>query len=184
MLPLIILGAAVGAIGITGYKLARECSCCLERFKWTHNCLSCDNVICSKCGTEMSALALDSKVTRGAGFACPGSCTEKILLQDKENIEKDSVMQEQRRRRLDRISKVRLVSVNFGGTQKPQCAAPLETGWYKEKHLAEDAARREAVDIYDVDTIWYVKTISENFPGTSPNGRPYHYRQWKVMGEV
>lgn len=183
MLPLIIIGA-IGAIGVTGYKFARECSCCLERFKWTNNCLSCDDVICGKCGTEMTALNLDGKSVRSAGIACPGACTEKIKQKDKEHIEKDDAIQDQRRKRLNRISKVRLVSVNFGGTQTPKHGMPIETGWYDEKHLAEDAARSKAVDIYDVDTIWYVKTISESFPGTSPKGRPYHYRQWQVMGEV
>jgi hypothetical protein len=183
VLPLII-AAAVGTIGFTGYKLVRECSCCLERFKWTHNCLCCDDVICGNCGTEMAVLNLDGKVVRAAGVTCPGSCTDKIKQQDKENIEKDDAKQEKRRLRLERISKVRLVSVNFGGVQKPKHGQSLETGWHSEKHYAEEAARRIAVDDYDVDTVWYVKTISESFPGTSPNGRPYHYRQWKVSGEV
>ena len=183
MLPIIIAGA-VGAIGLAGYKLVRECSCCRERFKWTQNCLCCGDVICGRCGTEMLELTRGGIKFRSSGAACPGSCTDTIKQRDKENIEKYDADQERQRRRLERISKVRLVSVNFGGPHKPTRGEALETDWHIEKHFAEEAARRIAVDVHDADTIWYVKTISEKFPGTSQNGRPYYYRQWKVTGEV
>jgi len=183
VLPLLIVGA-LGAIGIAGYKLSRECSCCKERLKWTHNCLCCEQDICSKCGTEMSVLVRDGTRLRVAGFTCPGVCTDKVKRRDRDSIEKHDAEQERLRKRLDRISKVRLVSVNFSGPQKPITGVLIETGWHTEKHIAEEAARQMAVDGYDADTVWYVKTISEKFPGTSPKGRPYYYRQWKVTGEV
>lgn len=183
VLPLFIAGA-LGVICLTGFSLARECSCCKKRLKWTHSCLCCEKITCSECGTEMSELFRGGTQLRARGFACSEICKGRVKRQDRDNIEKHDAELERLRKRADRISKVRLVSVNFSGPQKPVKGVRIETGWHTEKHIAEESAREKAVDLYDTDTVWYVKTISEKFPGTSPKGRPYYYRQWMVTGEV
>ncbi|WP_163033628.1 hypothetical protein [Pseudomonas viridiflava] len=99
-------------------------------------------------------------------------------------VAKYEAEQERRRKRLERISRVRLVSVNYGGQQKPEYGIRIETGWYSEKSDAEEAARTIAVDSHDVDVVWYVNVTSQKSQGLSPNGRTYYYREWQVVGKV
>lgn len=181
--PQILVGA-IAAAGYLGYKLARQCSVCHKRLKWTHSCIKCDNVVCGGCGTEFEALFRNGSVLRQAGIACPKPCAVEIKQRDSELVEAHDAEQERLRKRRDRISKVRLVSVNYGGKQKPVKNASVTTGWHRERCQAEEEAREIAVDYHDSDTVWYVKVHSDQFEGTSEKGRTYFYRKWQVTGEV
>lgn len=183
MLPLIVVGA-LGAIGVTGFKLARQCTACQKRLKWTHSCLCCKKVICTGCGNELEEVRRGQSKLQAGGYACFGACTTTMQTRGADLVAKYEAEQERIQKRLERISRVRLVSVNYGGTQKPQFGIKLETGWHTEKSDAEEAARIIAVDQHDVDTVWYVNATSRKSEGLSPNGRKYFYREWSVVGEV
>lgn len=183
MLPVLILGA-VTAVGVAGYKLARQCTLCQERLKWTHSCLRCDKVICTGCGTEFDPILRGGNKLQAGGYACLGACTTTMQARGDDLVAKYEAEQERRRKRLERISRVRLVSVNYGGQQKPEYGIRIETGWYSEKSDAEEAARTIAVDSHDVDVVWYVNVTSQKSQGLSPNGRTYYYREWQLVGEV
>lgn len=182
MLPVVV--GALGLLGFAGYKLARQCTRCQERLKWTHNCLRCDQVICGGCANVVEPINPGGSKLRAGGYACPGSCTTALEISGDDLLAKYEAEQKRLRMRLERISKVRLVSVNYGGQQKPDLGIKLETNWFTEKSDAEEAARTIAVDHYDVDVVWYVNTTSQKSEGLSPNGRKYYYREWKVVGEV
>jgi predicted nucleic acid-binding Zn ribbon protein len=183
MLPYAIVGA-VGVLGFAGYKLGRKCSVCHERLKWTHNCMQCEKVICGSCGTEMKALNRGGVQLRAPGFACPDPCAFKAKRKDRDLIETYEIEQERLKQRRERLSKVRLISINYAGSQNPLLGVQIETSWHKEKYQAEAEAREIAVDSYDCDAVWYVNAISEKTEGLSQGGRKYYYRQWKIIGKV
>lgn len=183
MLPVIIVGA-VAAIGVTGYKLARQCTVCQERLKWTHSCVCCAKVICSGCGNAIESIHRGGNRLLAGGYACFGSCTTTMRARGVDLVAKYEAEQDRLRKRLERISRVRLVSVNYGGQQKPEHGIRIETGWFTEKSDAEEAARTIAVDNYDVDAVWYVNATSQKTRGLSPKGREYYFREWQVVGEV
>lgn len=183
MLPVLVVGT-VAALGVTGYKLARQCTRCQERFNWTYSCLCCDQVICSKCAKTIEPVSPGGSVLRAGGYACPGSCTTSLQITGDDLVAKYKAEQERIRMRRERISRVRLVSVNFGGQQNPLYGIKLETGWHTEKSDAEEAARTIAVDRHDVDIVWYVNAASRKSECVNDRGRTYFYREWRVVGEV
>lgn len=183
MLPYIIAGAA-SVIGYAGYKLGRECSLCNKRMKWTHNCINCKKVLCSACGTSMPKIFRDQTTLRSTGFTCSSSCTLGVRQRDHELTEAHDAKVERQRKRLSRISQVRLVSINYGGPQKTTSGEELETEWHDDKQAAENSARVMAVDVYDTDTVWFVKTIFKTCESSGPKGGTYRYRRWKVTGVV
>jgi len=183
MVPQILVGA-IAAVGFLGYKFGRECSACHKRLKWTHSCMKCEKVICGNCGVTFAELYRDRSTLRQAGIACPRPCATEIKQQDAETIEAHDTEQLRLAKRRNRIAKVRLVSVNYGGPQKPTKNSTITTGWHRERSDAEEEAREMAVDYYDCDTVWYVKALSEQTKGTSEKGRTYYYREWQITGEV
>lgn len=184
MLSIITVVVASGAIGVAGYKLVRQCTICQKRLKWTGSCLSCDTVICSGCANTIEPVLGGGTKLQSGGYACPGSCTATIEAVGADLVAKYEAEEERLRARRDRISKVRFVSVNYGGQQKPERDIKLVTDWFKEKSDAEESARTIAVDSYDVDVVWYINTISRHGYGVSESGPTYLYQEWRVEGEV
>jgi hypothetical protein len=172
MLP-VFIAVGVGIAGYSAYGFARGCQVCSTKFTLTQTCSACKKDACKDCTTTLASISYRGHVYRKQVFACSKTCADKLIAEGKPLEAKAAAAEDLDRR----AAKVRLVSVNYGGKQKPQQPDwTIESGWFRSHVDAENDLRWKAAE-NDCATVWHVR--SETSTGQEGN---YKFRLHRVSG--